>query len=74
MPMDVMHCNSCRDDFYNGKNPHGIKVCWMLKSAKLIRRKRVHINERPPWSRNPEMLPSCYREMNYVFVAPSVNR
>lgn len=31
-------CVGCRDDFYNDKNPLGVKRCWSLKSAKKVRR------------------------------------
>ena len=34
--MDKKHCAGCSDDFYNGKNPMGVKECWMLKTAKIV--------------------------------------
>jgi hypothetical protein len=70
MSMDKKHCAGCRDDFYNGNNPYGIKECWMLKSAKLILRKEVHINQVPPWNQAPKKLPSCYRKPQFVYVGP----
>lgn len=36
------HCSGCRDNFYNGNNPLGIKECWNLKTAKLVRRYRIY--------------------------------
>jgi hypothetical protein len=27
-------CAGCRDDFYNGKNPIGIKKCWYFDKAR----------------------------------------
>ena len=66
--MDKKHCLGCEEDFYNDKNPLGSKVCWSLQDAKLIMRKRVGINERPPWKRKPEKLPDCYRQKGYVFI------
>lgn len=31
----LKYCIGCRDNFYNGNNPYGIKECWLLKSARL---------------------------------------
>lgn len=31
-------CVGCRSDFYNDKNPLGVKRCWNLKKAKLVTR------------------------------------
>lgn len=77
--MDAKHCAGCRDDFYN-HNRMGLNVdegeprCWSLRTAKLIMRKRVGINDRPPWDREPERLPNCYRQKGFVFVEPRVTR
>jgi hypothetical protein len=67
--MDAKHCVGCRDDFYNGKNPHGVKACWFLPRAKLETRFRLHINT-PVNQREGyvEMqLPQCYHERGYVY-------
>jgi len=29
-------CQGCHDDFYNGRNPYGIKECWHFKDAKVV--------------------------------------
>jgi hypothetical protein len=34
-------CRGCRDDFYNDKNPMGVKRCWGLKTAKMVTRFRI---------------------------------
>ena len=34
----LRHCHGCENDFYNDKNPLGVKECWSLKSAKLKQR------------------------------------
>ena len=68
--MDQKHCVGCRQNFYNGNNNLGVKVCWGLKTAKRIRRVRVHVDQRPPWTAAPEWMPDCYREDRYVFVEP----
>lgn len=33
----MKHCHGCRDDFYNDKNPLGVKKCWGLKTAKMVK-------------------------------------
>lgn len=35
------HCRGCRDDFYNGHNSLGVKRCWSLKDAKVVKRWRI---------------------------------
>lgn len=62
------YCNGCEDDFYNNKNPLEIKECWHLESAKLIFKKKVGIDEVPPWNMKPIKVLSCYRQKGYVFV------
>jgi len=29
------YCPRCRDEFYNGQNPYGIKDCWHLAESKV---------------------------------------
>jgi hypothetical protein len=64
------HCIGCIEDFYNGKNPYGIKECWNLEKAKLVLRKKIPFNQRPPWKQKPIKVLSCYRQRYYVFWAP----
>ena len=40
-------CEGCRDNYYNGKNEHGIKECWSLKNAKVVKRWRLSWWTRP---------------------------
>lgn len=42
--MNTKHCLGCVNDFYNGKNPYGVKECWSLKNAALTTRYRLHVN------------------------------
>ena len=30
------YCGGCRNDFYNGNNPHGVKQCWSLEKSKVV--------------------------------------
>lgn len=69
--MDKKHCSGCRNNFYNGNNQYDIKECWHLKSARLILRKQVHIDQRPPWKQKAIMRPSCYSQPGYIFVGPN---
>jgi len=70
--MDIKHCSGCEQDFYNDNNDLGVKKCWHLDEAELIKRKRVHINQVPPWKQKARTYPSCYRVKGYVFVKPNV--
>jgi hypothetical protein len=38
---DKTLCQGCRDNFYNGNNPLGVKECWSFKSAKVVKRWRI---------------------------------
>ena len=67
--MDPKHCRGCRDDFYNGKNPLGVKSCWLLPKATLLTRYRPH-RDSMPGSKGAftEMTrPSCYGESGFCF-------
>ena len=61
-------CAGCRDNFYNGQNPYGIQECWNLKSARIVLKKRVAMDQRPPWDQKPIRVLSCRHEKGYVFV------
>lgn len=37
---------------------------------KLIWRKEVHIDQRPPWNQKAKLLPNCYHKPRYVYVGP----
>lgn len=37
----LKHCRGCRDDFYNDKNPYGVKRCWGLATAEIVTRYRI---------------------------------
>ena len=70
--MTKVQCLGCRDDFYNDKNPYDVKECWAFKTAEMAKRKSVHMDERPPWTRKPEWRPGCYRKPGYIYVDPKV--
>jgi hypothetical protein len=67
--MDKSKCIGCRDDFYNGKNPLGVKECWMLKSAELVTRFRIGTWTRPtePGAFTKVKVPTCYSAKGYSY-------
>lgn len=64
----LKYCAGCRDDFYNGKNPYGISECWSLADAKVVWKKEVPIDQRPPWKQKAKKVLNCYRRPRYVYV------
>lgn len=66
----VRDCDGCRDDFYNGNNDLGVKRCWGLDSAVFVKRIPIHVDQRPPYHRQPERMPDCYKRARYVMVSP----
>ena len=62
-----MFCKGCYNDEYNN-GLGGAKKCWSLDKMMVIQRKRVHINDRPPWNHTPESLPKCYRVPKFAFI------
>ncbi len=65
-------CPGCSENFYNGNNTIGVKECWNLEKASIVQRKKIGINDVPPWKTQPiiRML-SCRREKGYIFVEPN---
>ncbi len=66
----LKYCSGCEDNFYNSNNPYGIKECWCLKTARLIWRKKVSVDQYPPWTQKAGRFLSCYHQKRYVFVKP----
>ena len=64
-------CSGCTEDFYNGHNPLGVKECWSLKTAVLVRRLRIPMDLRPPYLHiKPISVYQCRHEKGYVLVKP----
>jgi len=62
------YCIGCRDNFYNGNNPYGIKECWNLKDAKFVKRKKIPIDLSPPYDHiKKQKVLSCYGQKGYVY-------
>jgi len=67
----LRYCLGCEDDFYNGKNPYGVKECWNLEDAKVEWKKEVHVDERPPWEQKARRFLNCYRKKRFAYVKPN---
>ena len=67
----LKYCSGCYENIYNGQNA---KECWSLKSAKLVMKKKVGINDVPPWNHIPIKCLSCYHETGYVMISTEDNR
>ncbi len=61
-------CAGCDNNFYNGNNDLDIKGCWSLASSKIVFKKKVHVDQAPPWNQEPIEVLSCYHQKRYVFV------
>jgi len=66
----IEDCAGCREDFYNSKNPYGIKQCWSFKRAKVVWRKFVHVEDVPPWRHEPERTLNCYQRPRHISIDP----
>ena len=70
LPTKKMYCAGCRDNFYNGNNPMGVKECWCFKTAKIVKRKFVPITQAPPWNMPAQKTLDCHHKSGYVKVGP----
>lgn len=69
--IDLKHCSGCKDDFYNGKNPLGVKQCWMRKDATLEPRILIPVDMPPPYKGfKAKRRPTCYSAQRMVSVKP----
>ena len=67
----MSRCAGCTEDFYNGHNPMGVSMCWHLPSAKMVKKVRVGINERPPWNGKPVSVFNCRHERGVCLFTPA---
>lgn len=61
------YCNGCENEYYHQNTTRG---CWSFDKAKLMLRKKVHVDQVPPWNQEAEPYLSCYHVKRYVFVKP----
>ena len=63
------YCSGCEDNFYNGNNTVGVTECWNLDTAKVIKKKKVGIEDVPPWNHQPIVTTlSCFHQKGYIFL------
>lgn len=62
-------CSGCYNDIYN-HGAGGAKECFNFKTAKVIFRKEVHVDQVPPWKQKAKRFPSCYSKQRFVYVGP----
>lgn len=66
----LKHCAGCHDNFYNHAGNSSEGRCWSLSTMKLVRKKEVSIDQRPPWNQAPIKVPDCYHRPRFVYVGP----
>lgn len=70
MKKDKSLCNGC----YNQEYHHGLggaKECWNYKSAEIILRIPMSINEMPPYDKKrANKMMSCYRRSQMAYPSP----
>lgn len=61
---DLKHCSNCREDFYNQPGNSQKGRCWMLESAKVVTRYRLHWWTAPtvPGAYTKVITNSCHNE------------
>ena len=63
------YCAGCEENIYNGNNTVGVKVCWNLEKAKVVKKKKIGIDDEPPWTHQPVVTTlSCFHCKGYVFL------
>lgn len=62
-------CHGCRNDFYNGKNPLGVKRCWSAEKGKMVTRYRIGTWTQPgsPGAFTEVRVPDCYHQTGQHF-------
>jgi hypothetical protein len=64
-------CAGCRDDFYNGHNPYGVKQCWSFPKATVEKRLMIPVDLRPPYDpKSARWALSCYHPERVCNVKP----
>lgn len=60
MAKSIEMCSGCYNNIY--------KPCWNYKTAKVVTKIRVHINDLPPYTYEPKKYLSCYRAPQFAFI------
>jgi len=64
-------CPGCYCNDYN-YGLGGAEECFSLKTAKVVKRKFVHVDQKPPWNQPAEKTLSCHQKQRYISVRPGV--
>lgn len=69
MAITLENCRGCRDDFYNGHNPLGVRRCWSFEKAELVTRFRTHRDALPAskGAFTEVKVPNCYNATGLYF-------
>jgi len=68
--MKKENCLGCYNDDYN-RGLGGAKECFSFKTAKLVTKIAIHINQMPPFDKKSgKKTPSCYRRPQMCYVEP----
>lgn len=67
--MTLEKCRGCRDDFYNGSNPLGVKRCWSFDKAQIVTRYRTHRDTMPgsKGAFTQVEVPNCYHGNGWYY-------
>jgi len=70
----LKHCVGCHDNFYNhgGRSMKKDGLCMSIHRSKVIWRKEVHVDQRPPWKQKAERFLDCYHRPRYAYLPPNV--
>jgi len=65
----IDRCVGCRDNMYNHGGLHGRdKKCWKFDNAKVVFRRRVHVDTIPPYTNKKERFLDCYHQDRFAFL------
>lgn len=65
-----MLCSGCYNEEYH-YGLGGSKECFSFKSAKVVDKIQIHINQMPPFNlENATKMMSCYNKPQWCFVSP----
>lgn len=65
-------CVGCENDYYNNRGTSAAAdgLCWSIRSASLELRRKVPLDQRPPWKQPAKKVLSCYHQRGFVFMIP----
>jgi hypothetical protein len=67
---DKAQCGGCYNNDYNF-GLGGSNECWSFKSAKIIKRLAIHVDQPPPYNKdNAEYRMDCFNSKRMVYVKP----